>query len=357
MGNSKSSNKNRSTYNYILMETIIPKEEDIDSESTNNPYLINLINQLKNKQCSIDTISEYIQENKSEIYVIDKCGNSPLMQAVKAARTEYMFELIKLLLENGALVNKQNNMGSTPLMYAARYSNHIKGNNDNEIIKLLLDKGADPNIQDMYGWTALMYAAKYSTTNSSLDTVQLLLDRGANPKLETIKGNTALSISIYLTNKSSSLDAIKLLVDYGSYLNTRDKGGWTPLIRAVRHTNDNCTIETIQFLLDLGVDVNEQDDIGWTPAMHAACYSREESSLDTLKLLVSYGAKLNIRNKYGDTAFVLAARNYGATFVEYGKMKPPSSTIETVKYLVVMDNCINFAKIAYNCYDLDKYIY
>ncbi|AXG74415.1 ankyrin repeat domain-containing protein [Flavobacterium arcticum] len=59
-------------------------------------------------------------------------------------------ETVKKFIEYGASVNERSN-GLTPLMLAARY-------NQAEIIKVLLDNGANLELEDERGFTALKYA-------------------------------------------------------------------------------------------------------------------------------------------------------------------------------------------------------
>ena len=60
------------------------------------------------------------------------------------------FETIKKFIEYGADVNQASD-GMTPLMLAARY-------NKVEIVKFLLDKGAIIDVENEKGYTALNYA-------------------------------------------------------------------------------------------------------------------------------------------------------------------------------------------------------
>jgi len=70
--------------------------------------------------------------------------------------------------------------GWTPLIKAA-------GNGHKDIVQILLDNGANINNQNDIGWTPLIAAARW---RGNKDVVQLLLDRGANTKL-TWSGKTA----------------------------------------------------------------------------------------------------------------------------------------------------------------------
>lgn len=70
-------------------------------------------------------------------------GSSPLISAAVFGKPE----AAKLLIENGADINFQNNDGSTALLTAAFFCRP-------EIVKMLLDHNADKTIKNKYGQTA-----------------------------------------------------------------------------------------------------------------------------------------------------------------------------------------------------------
>ena len=78
-------------------------------------------------------------------------------------------EIVKLLIENGADINKSNNDGWTSL-YLAVNKRHL------EVIKLLIENGADINKSNNNGWTPLNIAAN----NGHLEIVKLLIENGAD---------------------------------------------------------------------------------------------------------------------------------------------------------------------------------
>lgn len=85
-------------------------------------------------------------------------GGTPLFAAVSHGHSEIVY----LLLENKASVNRVDKYGSTPLGYAV-----LEGNLD--MVKLLLDFGADANIMDKEGETPLDYAKEEYYKNTSDD--------------------------------------------------------------------------------------------------------------------------------------------------------------------------------------------
>lgn len=95
------------------------------------------------------------------------------------------FDVVSLLVANGADVKARSKRGETPLADAA-------GRGDLDAVRLLLDKGADVNAVDYRGYTPLMHAVQYD--RDSPEIVKLLLDRGANVNV-TGEGHTPVSIA------------------------------------------------------------------------------------------------------------------------------------------------------------------
>jgi ankyrin repeat protein len=105
---------------------------------------------------------------------------TPLQYAVESGFTE----IVKLLIENGADLNKSNNDGCTPLHLAATYG-HL------EVIKLLIENGADIHKSDNGGCTPLHIAATYG----HLEVIKLLVYSGANVNYTNNRGKTALELA------------------------------------------------------------------------------------------------------------------------------------------------------------------
>jgi hypothetical protein len=85
--------------------------------------------------------------------------------------------IVKILLDNGADANRQNDFGFTPINSAADTYGNV------DIISLLLQKGADPNIPDVFGKTPLSNAAK----NGLKEAIEVLLVGGAKVDSDAIK--------------------------------------------------------------------------------------------------------------------------------------------------------------------------
>ena len=154
-----------------------------------------------------------------------------------------------------------------------------------EIAKFLIDTGADVNEKDEIGWTPLMYAA----ANGHTETAKLLIDKGANVNA---MGN-GMETALYAAEFRGHTDIANLLIKHGAdkkYYEKRDKYGWTTLMYAAEsgHT------EIAKFFIDTGADVNAKDIFGITPLMYAAGHGYTEIA----KLLVESGANVNYKTTH-----------------------------------------------------------
>lgn len=121
---------------------------------------------------------------------------SPLEDAIIAGD----YKAVVQEIENGVDINEKNEIGRTPLMYAAGAINsdsdvvNVKRGykkyfpENTVILKALLDAGADPNIPDSGGATPIFDAAYHNR----IGTTWLLLMYGADPSIKDEYGYTAM---------------------------------------------------------------------------------------------------------------------------------------------------------------------
>jgi ankyrin repeat protein len=254
----------------------------------------------------------------------DDRGITPLMYAAEIGSLDAM----RLLIDRGADVNRQNAFGSTALMWSVA---------DPAKVRLLLDHGAQVNLAARSGRTALIIAA---FTNPSAEVVRLLLAKGAKvdvvdqrhvtPLNATTFGNDTATVQLLLDAGADiqtpdtfigltplmnaagnrNVEALKLLLAKGASVNAVSKteglpkiqtgtvefGGWTPLLMASAFGPP----ESVSLLLDAGARINAQDYRGFTPLMLAIGTDRYD--LRTVDLLLAHGADLRPTNHAGETA-------------------------------------------------------
>ena len=187
---------------------------------------------IKNK--NYITSKKYLDKGlEYSINIQDQDGNTPLHLASKIKN----IEIIKLLLDHGAIVNIQNISGDTPLHIACS-----KGNADIEIIKLLLHNDCI-NQKNSRGFTPLFISCKYVNMNI----IELLLQNGACESIN--KKDNGNETPLHIAGKIQSIDLTKLLLENGAIesINIIDFFNKTPLLNAMRGPLDK-----IELLLKMG---------------------------------------------------------------------------------------------------------
>jgi ankyrin repeat protein len=108
-------------------------------------------------------------------------------------------DIVKLLVDNGAIVDISNNDGETPLIYAVKKGYSF-------IVEYLVQKSTNLNEQDINGNTALMLACilgrKAPNKDEYVKCAKLLIDAGASVTVKNQEGNSVLSYAIMMLDES-----------------------------------------------------------------------------------------------------------------------------------------------------------
>ena len=143
------------------------------------------------------------KSNKINTEQEKETGDYAIHVAVLSDRADY----VKLLIDNNADVNVQNNRNNTPLLISI-------ADNQFEIFKLLLDANPDINIQNFNNNTPLIVAAK----NNQIDYVKVILNKNPLISEQNILGKTALMYAVEKDNFS----IVKMLYDKNADVNIKD---------------------------------------------------------------------------------------------------------------------------------------
>lgn len=249
--------------------------------------------------------------------VRDDLGATPLMYAAALPSQD----CVLALLAGGADVNAATETGSTAVMWATGHPSNVR---------LLIDRGAAVNAKSKSGVTALLTA----TRRANVESMKILLARGANPKAGTADGSDLLkaayvSYGAVFNGSHTNPEAVKILADAGVPLKGVDQLGagalsaglgsaaiTNRLIDAGANPNEMLRTaaqsvpvlqiavtagdkEFVRTLLERGADPNGKSSRDVTTLMTAVNAPHPDSAI--VRMLMQKGADVNARDNQGRT--------------------------------------------------------
>lgn len=214
---------------------------------------------------------------------------------------------VKNALENGADVDARDaGFGRTAMMTASMHSAI-------PIMQALLDAGAEVNLQAQLGETALILAASARGGES----IKLLLAHGADPNIADREQKTPLMwlVDTQFHRGVDTSASIKPLVEAGARINDRDTARQTALMWAVRGMGTSFDVRptVLAKLVEHGADVNATDSNDETAMFGLVRYIDDALALDggprCIQVLIDAGADRNALNKAGKTPLAVVSRN------------------------------------------------
>ncbi|UOX38731.1 ankyrin repeat containing protein [Finch poxvirus] len=254
------------------------------------------------------TLCNILIECEADINIIDKNNRTPLFYAVK--NNDY--DMVKLLLKNGANVNLQDNIGYSCLHIAGIHNSNI------EIVDALISYKPDLNSRDWVGRTPLhifVIESNFEAVKSLLKAGAyvglkdkckhfpiyhsvmkldhlisgLLLKYGANPNTVNGNGKTLLSMAV-ISNNTLMVEQLLL---YGADVNNGGYDVPAPIISAINVNN----YDIVKILLHNGANINVSTEDGRT-SLHTAMFWNNSKIIDEL---LNYGSDINSVDAYGRT--------------------------------------------------------
>jgi len=265
----------------------------------------------------IDIVNKLI-EHKADLNSQGQNGDTAMYVAC-----ETKYDVIKLLLENGADPNISTKLGSTALMTAAFY-------NKPKTVKLLLDYGANPDSREYRGQTALMRATELY---GNPDILRLLLEYGADPDIKDNEGKTALDYA----KKNKKSGCVKLLQTYNGVEKTKsDLTG--RLIKIVESNPYDFDISKVSKQLN-NPDAKEITNIKFKELTNSTLLhllasrkidsqKQRDEQLNLISYLLKLGADVNAKNGIGNTPLTIAAMRGDDILVSFLLKKGANPGIE-----------------------------
>ncbi|MGE6574898.1 ankyrin repeat domain-containing protein [Paenibacillus xylanexedens] len=175
-----------------------------------------------------------------------------------------------------------------------------------EIVKLLIDNGANLNDKD---FPSIVSAARHGKRED----FEYIINRGADINLVSHVGSSALSHAVSWNN----IDGVHTLLELGIEVHTH--GGM-----ALRDASYNGNLELVQLLLEKGADVNfnkpDQVHSDCATPLYVATSRNFEQVVITL---INNGADPKIKNKYGERPFSVAKKNQNDNLIKFIKDNEP----------------------------------
>ncbi|XP_012234192.1 ankyrin repeat domain-containing protein 16-like [Linepithema humile] len=230
-----------------------------------------------------------------KVNVTNKDMKRPLHEAAQFAQDN----VLKYLLEKGALVDALKRGDWTPLMLACTKSGHAAC----QCISALLAANANAHLRNKDGWTPLLIACRVGDEN----VVNLLLKH--SPKCiddRSNNGRNALHIAAFHGHQK----VINLLTASNTnLLNAQDSAGSSPLHEAVKHENMNAAI----CLIHLGANVSLVNNINQT-ILHVAALAGNVKAVEYI--LKHHLIDVNCEASCGITPLMIARRNNCSNIIQ-----------------------------------------
>lgn len=156
-----------------IVRTLLKKGANIEAVKTETALMVAARN-------GHNVIVGLLLKRGAKIEAEDSIGETALFKAVTNGHPK----TVDMLLDWGADVTASTSLGTTALMVAA--ASNQKGSS--QIVKILLEGGASVNKVNKGEWTALIFASY----NGNVDIVSLLLERGATVDNRAKRGGAAI---------------------------------------------------------------------------------------------------------------------------------------------------------------------
>ncbi len=194
-------------------------------------------------------------------------------------------DVVTLLLDRGANVNRANDRGATPLHKAI-------GSPD--VVEILLAHDAEVDARDERGRSPLHWLGRYPTLLSA----RMLIEHGAAVDARDHRDETPL----HRASMAAEIEMMELLLAAGADPDARARFRTVPLHFAARQRD----ARVVELLADRGVDLDAADEFGLTPLHDAA----RRGYLEIADALLARGAHGQRHDCEGSTPLHVAVR-YG----------------------------------------------
>ncbi|KAF5228396.1 hypothetical protein FANTH_14527 [Fusarium anthophilum] len=227
-------------------------------------------------------IFQYLLEKGADPNARDSDGIPVIGAAISVEHTN----MVKWLVEANAELNVSYfESKSTPLHEATAYP---------EMVRLLIQHGADINKVNGDSQTALSVAV----SANHLETVQILLQES---KTKPDLGTATIQRELRMAVVAGYTGVVEALLEAGADVNNVNEDGETLMISAIKN---NASPDMVRKILEYNPDLELRDNKENTVLHHI----NPTTNLETTRLIVNAGGKLNISNSKKETPLFHAIR-------------------------------------------------
>ncbi len=276
---------------------------------------------------------QLLLKRRIKVNRINKFGRTALHVAVMRDS----LDVAKILLGNGAEVNKIDYSQSMPIHYIKSY----------KMASLLLENDAVVGFRNKKGLTPIFFVPDERT-------MRLLIAKGAKLDIPSLSGMTVI-------DNVENPDLIMLLIKAGINVNSQNSKGETPLHRLImsKHAKNRHTFRVIKSLVRKGADVDIRDKHGMSPLYYAIrkcnvesgkVFFRNSREVKEQSLLKDFTGKLRfiVRNNNKCWKLIASVRKPkpkskpSPTAIFSPKLKPgPKASSDPAKPKVIVNPVVN----------------
>ena len=280
---------------HICMDDFDPNHEYEISFGVHSKGCTKLMYMILKNICWTKMI-KYVKSHKDEINKQNDIGWTPLMiLCANGQENKNYLKLIELLLNMGADINIKNNCNCTASMLATL--NPISAE---LILNILLKYKPNLNIISHAESTILIYTVCMGVKCTNI--MQLLLDHGADPNIHGNRTNALLKAAFY--SRTIGENIVSKLLEFGANPNSQPYLGVTALMIATLYCDTSSTENTMLILLKHGADPNLYDDNKQT-CLFNAIYNKT-NKINTTRILLEHNADPNWSDNTGTTPLLAA---------------------------------------------------
>ncbi len=301
---------------------------------------------------TLRALDKYSQPTNVDV-VMDENGNTPLLWIIR--NHPHPTNLVKTLLEWGANPNAQNNDGQTALHLALQNGTVKRRQSMEDVIKQLLERGALADTKDKQGRTP----SESATTHAGISILNRCLHKEGTsnqnqwlkrPIKKPLEGDALSKVVPTFSDEQYLIDAIKKnnkadILTYITCIKNAnifiDEEKNTPLLWVIKNypTRQNLA----KLLLQNGANPNTQNNQGET-ALHLIVEFKNRIIFGTIRELIKNGALIDIKNQRGQTPLQLAAEQGRIRLVKFLQKTSALINIKDAKNQFPVDTAVELAK-------------